>query len=37
MEMVKKKQAEGLFFALSGNNGSIPEHFLLQFAALLCF
>jgi hypothetical protein len=37
MEMVEKKQAKGLFFALSGNNVSIPEHFLLQFAALLCF
>ena len=36
MEMVEKKQAKGLFFALSGSNVSIPEHFLLQFAALLC-
>jgi len=36
MEMVEKKQAKSLFFALLGNNVSIPEHFLLQFAALLC-
>jgi hypothetical protein len=35
--MVEKKQADGLFFALSCNNASIPEHFLLQLTALLRF
>ena len=37
IEMVEKKQADGLFFALSCNNASIPEHFLLQLTALLRF